>query len=950
MLPFSYSLILKKMKRSGLLLLLSIFLFLPDAWSQPSLTGYAPIDPEIRTGKLDNGLTYYVRRNSEPEKRASFYIIQNVGAILEEDDQDGLAHFLEHMAFNGTANFPGKKIINTLERHGVAFGYNINAYTGFDETVYNLSDVPVSPPGLIDTCLLILHDWSHYISLDDNEIDKERGVIQEEYRTRMEAGRRLMFKIIPVVLKGSKYAERDIIGDMDIVRNFSYNTLRNYYNSWYRPDLQAIAVVGDIDPAEVERKIKTLFSKIPAPKNPPERPLYKVPYHEETYFVVAEDREAPRTTVSIIALHDAVDPEDKNLEYLRDNHIIALMNSMINTRIGELLQKPDPPFISGSISYGGYYAREYDAFSLNAVARKNEEAAALEGIYREAERAKKFGFTEGELSRAKSARLANFENNFRQKDKINNDTYIAGMQDHFLMNEPLTSMDFDYEFLKQVIDGITLEEVSDMFRKLMIDGNRTIVIQGLEGDDVKHLTETEALAVIDDVKTSELSPYEDTGVNESLISEDLNGSSIVKTKELPQFGAVEWTLGNNARVIYKRVAYEKDNVLLSAFSFGGISRVDESSLVLPANLLPGVVPMYGVGDYDNVTLQKMLAGKKANISLALSETAESVSGSSTPKDFETMMQLLYLRFSQPRFDSLAHKAVIDRYTAMVASMEKDPNKLKNDSISLIMTGYHPRTPVLTTEKVAEIKMNDIRKIYNDRFRGADEFTFFIVGNIGQDTVITMVEKYIGSIAPTGRKETWTDRDIEQPEGKITRKIDVPLALPKATVYLAFRSDMKYTPENYLGLEVINGILDIVYVETVREEEGGTYGVGVSLGAQKRPDEIGQALISFDCDPPRADDLKAIIYREINKMVQEGPSRQNLEKAVNNILKNREESKLHNSYWLGILSRYYSYGINSDDPANFENILKSMTVKDIRKIAGKMFKKADVVDLVFSPAQ
>jgi zinc protease len=401
-------------------------------------------------------------------------------------------------------------------------------------------------------------------------------------------------------------------------------------------------------------------------------------------------------------------------------------------------------------------------------------------------------------------------------------------------------------------------------------------------------------------------------------------------------------------VIYKRVSFEKDNVLLSAFSFGGISKLDDN-LVLPASLIPGIVPMYGAGEYDNVTLQKMLAGKKASVTMGLSETAESFSGSATPKDFETMLQLLYLRMATPRFDSAAHKAIIGRYAGLIGNMEKDPNKIKSDSLSLIVTGYNPRTQILTKESVGKITLDEIKEIYTDRFKGSDEFTFFIVGNISEDSVKPMVEKYIGSLTESGRKETWSDRGVKQPEGKITKEISLPLTIPKSTVFLVFAHDMKYNPENYLGLEVIKGILDIIFVEKVREDEGGTYGVSVSLAAQKRPEEIAEGMITFDCDPARANDLKAIIYREIDKLVKEGPGKENLDKAVNNILKNREESKLHNSYWLGILSRYYSYGIDSNDSKNYEDILKSFTVKDIKKIAGRMFKKPDVVDLVFKPS-
>src|SRR4030043_536685 len=592
------------------------------SFSQADLNGPVPVDPEIRMGKLENGLTYFIRHNKEPENRASFYIIQNVGAILENDDQNGLAHFLEHMAFNGTGNFPGKAIISGLEKNGVAFGHNINAYTWYDETVYNLSDVPIDKrPDLVDTCLLILHDWSDNISLLDKEIDLERGVITEEWRTYKNASARMLFdKVIPVVLKGSKYPQRDVIGSLDVIKNFSYKTIRDFYHDWYRTDLQAIAVVGDIN----------------------------------------VDKEAPQTSVSVVTLHKDVPKDKRDLKYLRDSYMTSLMNSMINTRISELLQKGNPPFVAGSGSFGSYYTRGYDAFSITAIARKNEEAIALESVYAEAERTKKFGFTKGELDREKARMLATLENTVKQKDKISNYTYAGWIQNYFLTGEPLTSADFDFENFKQVMDGITHEEISAKFRQVMIDENRTIIIQGLEGDDVKHLTEQEALDIISKVKNSQLTAYADEALAESLIKEELAGSKITKTMPLPQFDAVEWTLENNAKVVYRKAEYEKDNILLTAFSFGGFSKLDDDQ-VLAAYMLPNIAPMYGAGDYDNISLQKMLSGKKASATLTLAETTEGISGSSTPKDFETMMQSMYLRGAEPRFDKEAHDAIIDRY-------------------------------------------------------------------------------------------------------------------------------------------------------------------------------------------------------------------------------------------------------------------------------------------------
>ena len=909
----------------------------------------APLDPDIRTGKLSNGLTYYIKNNKEPEKRASFYIIQNVGAILENDDQNGLAHFLEHMAFNGTKNFPGKAIINGLEKHGVKFGANINAYTWFDETVYNLSNIPVdSRPDLVDTALLILHDWSHFISLNEEEIDLERGVINEEWRTYKDASARMFTKVIGVVLKDSKYAVRDVIGSMDVINNFSYNTLRNFYHDWYRTDLQAVAVVGDINVDEVEAKIIKYFSEIPAVENPLQRYYSEIPDHKETYYVLALDKEAPQTLVSVISLHKDTPADQKNLGYLRETYVVSLMNSMINTRISELLQKSNPPFVNGSIYYSSYYPRGYNAFSISASTRKNEEATALEAVYTEAERAKRYGFTNGELERAKSRMIAEAENTLKQKDKISNDTYISWIQDHFLLGEPLTSIDFDYEYLNKVIGGITAEEVSEKFRELMTDENRTIIVQGIEGEDITHISEQESLAILDRIKNSSIDPYTDDILAESLITDELTGSRIIRTTPLPLFDATEWTLANNIKVVYKKADYEKDNVLLTAFSYGGISKVDDD-YVLAANLVPTFISFYGAGDYDNVTLQKMLSGKKASLTMGLSETVEQISGSSTPGDFETLLQLLYLRLAKPRFDKEAHEAVIERYTALLENMEKNPDKMMNDSILMITTGYNPRTPLENKEAIGKISVDNIQKIYNDRFNAADEFTFFIVGNITQDSVIPLIEKYIGSLPVKGRTETWVDHGIEMPDGRISREISFPLTIPKSTVCIFFeKENFKYEPYTYLGLSVIKGILDLVYTEKVREEEGGTYSVSVTLSGQLRPRETGKGYISFDCDPARADELKSIIYNELNTLVKKGPDKENLDKTIKNMLKTREESKLHNSYWMNTLTRYYSYGINSDDPENYENILNSYSVKDIKKIAGRFFKKADIIDLVFKP--
>ncbi len=922
-----------------------------------SITGLAqnngdaiPMDPEIIMGKLDNGMTYYIRQNHEPENRASFYIIQNVGALLENDNQNGLAHFLEHMAFNGTRHFPSREkgIISTLEKHGVAFGYNINAYTAFNETVYNLSDVPVDHPGLLDTCLLVLNDWSNYLLLTEEEIDAERGVITEEWRTRRNAQFRINWQFIPVLLEGSKYAERDIIGDLDIIQNFDYNTLRDFYHRWYRTGLQAIAVVGDFDPEVMEKKVINLFSQIPAVEDPPDRPFFEVPEHDNMRYVLATDREASQHSVDMYIKHRAIDPADKNHDYLREQYIRTLFNSMMSERIDELLQKGVPPFIMGSVRYSSLI-RGYDVFSIGASFKQGEEEKAFKAIYAEAERVKRYGFTEGELERAKSKMLSDWDNYYKERDKIDNDSYAGSIQQHFLINEPLPSVEYEYNKVKEIVPGIALGEVSDRARQWMTDNNRVLFVQGPEGDTINYLTETQALAIIENIQNSELTAYDDAGSAESLINNVLPGSEVSNTRNLPEFDALEWTLGNGARVIYRKADYEKDNISVNAFSFGGISLI-EDRFIPEASLLSTLSAMYGVGEFDNITLQKMLSGKKASLSISLSEVTENISGIATPKDFETLMQLLYLRFEKPRFDLEAHGALTARFKAMLETMNNNPQKIMQDSLTLIMTGYHPRARILNEDYIDDIEFEKIRELYLERIRDADDYTFFIVGNVAEDTAKMMAEKYIGSLTSYPGSDEWIDRGVRQPEGKIEKIIEMPLAVPKATIVISFSGDMEFNPYNRQAARAINGILDIIFTEKIREEEGGTYGVSAAISLQQFPVQKANTIISFDCDPERANELKSIVYHELQQLMVNGPEQEDLDKAVNNILKNREESKLHNSYWMSILYTYYLSGINYNDPSNYEEILKAFTTDDIKEAAIAFFKDADVVDIIFKPEQ
>ncbi|MDO8928616.1 MAG: pitrilysin family protein, partial [Bacteroidota bacterium] len=506
-----------------LILIIALVQFSGMAFSQGILNQPVPVDPAARIGRLENGLTYYIRHNEEPKERASFYIIQNVGALLENDDQNGLAHFLEHMAFNGTKHFPGKGIINTLEKHGVQFGRNINAYTSFGETVYNLSDIPVKHEGLIDTCLLVLNDWSDFLLLTDEEIDAERGVISEEWRTRRTAGFRMQRQWLPVLLNGSKYVNRDVIGDLDVIKNFKYETLRNFYHDWYRTDLQAIAIVGDIDVDAVEQKVKTLFSKIKAVENPLKREFYDVPEHKEPLYALVTDKEASNYSVSLYIKHKAPTASEKNLGYLREKTIQSLFGMMTRDRINELLQKGVPPFVTGSIGYSGL-VEGYEMLVISASAKPDQGDLAFKSIYTEAQRIYQHGFTSAELDRAKTNLLTSYESRYKQRDKINNDEFASDFKSHYIEGEPLTSIDFDWEFVQNILPTISVDDLSNRAKKWMTPENRVIVVMGPDKPEATHLSKDQALSIISELENGKVEPYTEEEVSTNLISKELKGS------------------------------------------------------------------------------------------------------------------------------------------------------------------------------------------------------------------------------------------------------------------------------------------------------------------------------------------------------------------------------------------------------------------------------------------
>ncbi|HYQ57522.1 MAG TPA: insulinase family protein, partial [Draconibacterium sp.] len=695
----------------------------------------------------------------------------------------------------------------------------------------------------------------------------------------------------------------------------------------------------------VEAKVIELFSKIPAVENPEERPVFEIPEHNETKFVLATDEEATNSSISIYIKHKAVSPEEKNLGYLRNDYIATLFNQMTRERITELLQKGNPPFINGGLQISGF-VRGYDAAYITATANPNKEDEGLKAIYTEAQRVVRHGFTEGELNRAKINLLTSMESAYKQRDKISNDRYISDMQSYFLEGEPLTDAEFKWQFGQAILETITLDDVNQLAKDMIVDKNRAMVITG-PATGAKHLTQEEAFAILEEVENSTIEPYEDSAEAASLIEEELAGSEVVSTKKLEDLDAVEWKLANNATVVYKHADFEKDQVSLYAYSPGGNSLVATDDLQA-AGMLPEFVGSFGVGEFDAIALRKVLTGKKVSLSTSLGKLNENFSGSSTPKDFETMMQLLYLQFSHPRFDEEAYEALKSRYVAYLQNMANNPQKIMSDSLSLIATDYSERTKLLSANVFDEISFTQMQEIYNDRFKDAGDFIFFIVGNIGEDLAKEMAEKYIGSLQDLPREEQWVDHHVRMPKGTTEKKIEVPLQTEKANINVIIREELPYNPVTNIKLSVLKGILDLRYTEEIREKEGGTYGVGTSVSSDQFPYEQKTLQMQFDADPEKADYLKSIAFREIEKIVTDGPTQEDLDKVILNMKKERAQNKEHNSYWLSTLYNYYYTGFNGNAEENFDNILDGLTTAQIQEFAKAFYTDADVVDIVFLP--
>ena len=920
-----------------------------------SITAFAqqnppqPMDPAVRYGKLDNGLTYYIRHNKLPENRADFYIAQKVGSMQEEDSQAGLAHFLEHMAFNGTTNYPGKEMLNFLEVNGVKFGENVNAYTSFDETVYYLSNVPVMRQGMVDSALLILHDWANEIALEGEEIESERGVIREEWRTRGGAQSRLWEKMLPVMFKDSKYANRLPIGSIDVINNFEHQEIRDYYEKWYRPDLQGIIIVGDIDAEKVEQQVIELFSKIELAPDAAERVYFPVPDNEETIVSIATDKEATNTSLMLFYKHEPLPDEIKLsqagfvLNYIKD-----VASSMINDRFNEITQKPNAPFL-GAYAYDGDYfvAKTKDAWTVASASADDKIEDALAAMIRETERMRRFGFTESEYERARENTIKRYENSYNNRDKQQNRVYSQEYVSSFTNNEPFPGIEYEYNMINMIAPNIPLEVINQSVAQMIKDNNMVISISGPDKEGLVYPTEEEVLAIVERTKAEEIEAYAEEVSDEPLIVTPPAQGEIAKTETNEALDATVWTLGNGIKVVLKETDFKDDQIMMTASSIGGYSQYAIQD-PLNAKVMSDVMTLGGVGNFSTVNLRKVMAGKTASARPTVSLTSQGFSGSSSIKDFETMLQLVYLYFTAPRQDQDAFDSFIERMESALKNAEAEPMVAFSDTITNTLYGDNPLVGRLKLEDLKSIDYDKIMTMYKQIFLNPGSFVFTFVGNIDEEAIKPAVLTYLASLPGEAVDGEFIEVPMNITKGKTTNIFQQEMQNPKASVFNVFSGEIERTHKNRILMSIFDQVLDIVYTEKVREDEGGTYGVSSRGSIARYPENQTILQIMYDTDPAKMEHLNAIVHKELREIAENGPREADFNKVKEFMNKKHSESIKQNGYWLGTLDTYYFH--NEDNHSDYLSVLNSITMNDVKEFVAELLAQENEIVISMMPTE
>lgn len=910
-----------------------------------------PADKEVRTGRLDNGLTYYIRHNEKPKGQADFYILHNVGAIQEEDDQQGLAHFLEHMAFNGTKNLPGKQLIEYLETVGVKFGYNLNAGTSWDQTVYNISDVPTSRQGIIDSAMLILHDWSHFIALRPEEIDSERGVIMEELRTRDGASWRSTMKLLQALGKGTRYEHRNLIGYLDGLKSFEHDALERFYKKWYRPDYQAIVIVGDLDAEATEARLKSLMADIPAPAaDAAQKEVIVVPDNEEPIVSIYTDPEMQGSRVQLFIKRPAM-PTQMNDKVAWEvvNVIESFLTTMENARLQEIAMQPDAPFLGAGMGSGDVIGiiPTLNATAFTAMTQDGKLAEGFEALYTEMEKIRRHGFTQSEFERAQENLMRQVERTYANRNDRTNEQFVNIYLENYRKNEPMPDAETEWKLDSMLIKMLNVETVNAFAKETIQPTNQVIVITAPEKEGIANPTEEEILAIREKVTASEIEAYEDDVVKEPLIPEgtQLKGSPVKKTVENKEYGATVWTLANGTQIVVKPTKFKADEVRMNAQSKGGLSILPDAEYYM-GEMMPAVSSMSGVGKFSATELRKQLSGKSATVQPSVGEYASAVNASCSPKDIETMLQLVYLNFTQPRFDRNDYDNLMKMLRTQLENAKSNPDFQMQEKVIDVLYGHNPRRQVISTELLDEFSFEALPAIYKKLYPDGNSFRFTFVGNIAPETLKPLVEKYIGSIPASKKPMTFADDKAYPVKGEVTEDFSTPMQQPKVSVNYTFTGDMDYSLENKAALSFLTQALNSRYLVSIREEKGGTYGVQVYGSTDWIPRETYTMTIAFDTNAEMADELCEIILKELRTIAEEGPLTEDIEKHREFMLKNWKNSLDENGPWMQYLQAKYGSGL--DYLAGQEQAIRSLTNADVQALAKKILDDGNMVKVVMHP--
>ena len=936
--------------RKLLVAALVMFAGLAQAQQMPPI----PVDPDVRIGKLDNGLTYYIRHNNWPENRADFYIAQRVGAIQEEESQRGLAHFLEHMCFNGTKHFPGNGVIRFCESIGVQFGRDLNAYTSIDQTVYNISNVPTTRQSALDSCLLILSDWSGALTLDPKEIDEERGVIHEEWRLRTSASSRMFERNLPALYPGSKYGVRYPIGLMSVIDNFKYKEIEDYYHKWYHPRNQAIVVVGNVDVDHTEAEIKKLFSGFKSPENAAPIVDEQVPDNAEPIVIIDKDKEQETTEIDLMIKHDVYpDSLKHDVSYLIYNYAKNAAMSMLQDRLREKSLDADCPYVSASNSYDQFiFAKTKDAFSLSVSPKEMSKAAeSIKAAYIEALRAAKFGFTATEYARFKESYISSLDKVYSNKDKRYNSQLYRPYVDNFLGNEPMPSIDFEYSVMKQVVPMIPVEAVNELMKELVPENDSNLIVLAFcnEAEGNVYPTKDQLLGAVKTARTADITAYVDNVKNEPLMTQMPKAGTIKKEVKNDNLGYTTLTLSNGATVVLKKTDYKKDQVILTGRGFGGNTLYGAKDY---ANLemFDDVIDASGLGNFSATELQKALAGKIANVSLSLGQLNTNIGGSSTPKDVETMLQLTYLYFTAINKDQKAYDNLMSQYEVQLKNRALNPDIALSDSISATMYGHNPRVAPMTADRLKDVNYDRILQIAKERTADAKAWTFVIVGNYDEANIRQLICQYLGALPKSKAKIVKGKRELNPVNGEVKNIFERKQETPKSTAYMIWHNEtMPFSLKNAICADIAGQVLSMEYLDKIREKESAAYSVGAQGAAVLSDDNYHTfQLVAFCPMKPEKKDVALKIMSDESKTLETSCDAAKFQKCKEFVLKQINDQTQTNGYWLNVISQHSFYGYDSH--TDYVKTVEALTPQDICNFMKEFNKAGNHITVMMLPAK